>query len=180
MSAGLSRTAGFYAAVLAGSGLRTAPAIVHAPRNLAAASPGRARVVIPIPEPAPARPAAAPPSSNDADLGFTDPRPMLPEAPDNCCMSGCINCVWNLYMDDFLLQSRSLRAWHAKRHAWAAAELARGAGDTAKLSAVLAESAAKMVPPASPDAERAAALAAMDPTVRVFWELEQQVNNKKS
>lgn len=26
--------------------------------------------------------------------------PAKPEEPDNCCMSGCINCVWELFNDD--------------------------------------------------------------------------------
>ncbi|KAK9469463.1 oxidoreductase-like protein [Lipomyces arxii] len=27
--------------------------------------------------------------------------PSRPTEPDNCCMSGCVNCVWELYRDDF-------------------------------------------------------------------------------
>jgi hypothetical protein len=26
--------------------------------------------------------------------------PPRPEEPDNCCMSGCVNCVWDRYRDD--------------------------------------------------------------------------------
>ncbi|KAF2225616.1 oxidoreductase-like protein, partial [Elsinoe ampelina] len=26
--------------------------------------------------------------------------PARPEEPDNCCMSGCVNCVWDLYRDE--------------------------------------------------------------------------------
>ncbi|MCJ1439015.1 hypothetical protein MMC27_008405 [Xylographa pallens] len=26
--------------------------------------------------------------------------PPRPQEPDNCCMSGCVNCVWDLYRDD--------------------------------------------------------------------------------
>jgi hypothetical protein len=26
--------------------------------------------------------------------------PPKPEEPDNCCMSGCVNCVWELYRDE--------------------------------------------------------------------------------
>ena len=26
--------------------------------------------------------------------------PPRPEEPDNCCMSGCVNCVWDRYRDE--------------------------------------------------------------------------------
>jgi hypothetical protein len=26
--------------------------------------------------------------------------PPMPEEPDNCCMSGCVNCVWDLFRED--------------------------------------------------------------------------------
>jgi predicted nucleic acid-binding Zn-ribbon protein len=26
--------------------------------------------------------------------------PPRPEEPDNCCMSGCVNCVWDMYRDE--------------------------------------------------------------------------------
>lgn len=29
-----------------------------------------------------------------------------PEEPDNCCMSGCVNCVWDAYRDE-------MEAWAA-------------------------------------------------------------------
>lgn len=34
--------------------------------------------------------------------------PDKPPEPDNCCMSGCINCVWELYRDD-------IKEWNDKR-----------------------------------------------------------------
>lgn len=34
--------------------------------------------------------------------------PDRPKEPDNCCMSGCINCVWEMYNDD-------VKEWNAKR-----------------------------------------------------------------
>lgn len=34
--------------------------------------------------------------------------PSRPVEPDNCCMSGCINCVWELFNDD-------IREWRRRR-----------------------------------------------------------------
>lgn len=35
--------------------------------------------------------------------------PDRPTEPDNCCMSGCVNCVWEQYNDD-------IREWRSKRN----------------------------------------------------------------
>lgn len=48
--------------------------------------------------------------------------PPRPEEPDNCCMSGCVNCVWDIFRDD-------VEEWAAiKRRAdrALAAQLAKG------------------------------------------------------
>lgn len=48
------------------------------------------------------------------------PRPM---EPDNCCMSGCVNCVWDLYRDD-------MEEWAAKSaEARAKLQALRSSGD---------------------------------------------------
>ncbi|KND86954.1 hypothetical protein TOPH_08407 [Tolypocladium ophioglossoides CBS 100239] len=35
--------------------------------------------------------------------------PPRPEEPDNCCMSGCVNCVWDQFRDD-------MEEWSAKKN----------------------------------------------------------------
>ncbi|KAK8158218.1 oxidoreductase-like protein [Phyllosticta citribraziliensis] len=39
--------------------------------------------------------------------------PPRPEEPDNCCMSGCVNCVWDVYRDE--LEEWALASREAKR-----------------------------------------------------------------
>lgn len=46
--------------------------------------------------------------------------PDKPIEPDNCCMSGCINCVWEIYNDD-------IKDWELKRKL-AAEKLANNGG----------------------------------------------------
>ncbi|RYO97303.1 hypothetical protein DL765_011267 [Monosporascus sp. GIB2] len=51
--------------------------------------------------------------------------PPRPEEPDNCCMSGCVNCVWDRYRDDMEeWLSASLKAEKALQ-----AQRAQGAPD---------------------------------------------------
>ncbi|KAK6464143.1 oxidoreductase-like protein [Scheffersomyces coipomensis] len=45
--------------------------------------------------------------------------PEKPTEPDNCCMSGCINCVWELFNDD-------IKDWNAKRKEAALNLVAKG------------------------------------------------------
>lgn len=40
--------------------------------------------------------------------------PEKPQEPDNCCMSGCINCVWEMYNDD-IKEWKLLRQQAAQR-----------------------------------------------------------------
>lgn len=46
--------------------------------------------------------------------------PPVPEEPDNCCMSGCVNCVWDQYRDE-------MEEWAAKKNE-ARARLREGGG----------------------------------------------------
>lgn len=50
--------------------------------------------------------------------------PPRPEEPDNCCMSGCVNCVWDLFRED--MEEWTLKANEAKKRL--AEELAAGGG----------------------------------------------------
>ncbi|KAM3458130.1 hypothetical protein MY3296_000780 [Beauveria thailandica] len=60
--------------------------------------------------------------------------PPRPEEPDNCCMSGCVNCVWDLYredMEEWTLASSEARkrlAESAAATATAAAAASAGGG----------------------------------------------------
>jgi hypothetical protein len=48
--------------------------------------------------------------------------PPRPEEPDNCCMSGCVNCVWEMYRDE-------MEEWAEKSaHARAAMQARRREG----------------------------------------------------
>ncbi|KAI9893713.1 MAG: hypothetical protein M1814_005929 [Vezdaea aestivalis] len=53
------------------------------------------------------------------------PVPLRPEEPDNCCMSGCVNCVWDIFRED-------LEEWAAKsaeaRNRIATRDLSGGGG----------------------------------------------------
>ncbi|MCJ1412719.1 hypothetical protein MMC19_006817 [Ptychographa xylographoides] len=50
--------------------------------------------------------------------------PQRPQEPDNCCMSGCVNCVWDIYRDD-------IEEWAAKsREARMKEMMAKGADNS--------------------------------------------------
>lgn len=60
--------------------------------------------------------------------------PPQPQEPDNCCMSGCVNCVWELYRED-------MEEWQSKK-AEAEARLngVAGSDDAAAAAAVATKS----------------------------------------
>ncbi|PMB67108.1 hypothetical protein BM221_006770 [Beauveria bassiana] len=65
--------------------------------------------------------------------------PPRPEEPDNCCMSGCVNCVWDLYREDMeewtLASSKARKRLAESAAAAATAATAATAAATASASA---------------------------------------------
>jgi hypothetical protein len=59
--------------------------------------------------------------------------PPKPEEPDNCCMSGCVNCVWDRYRDE--MEDWALADAEAKRRLAAEREVAAAAGRGANVGA---------------------------------------------
>ncbi|KAH7040833.1 oxidoreductase-like protein [Microdochium trichocladiopsis] len=55
--------------------------------------------------------------------------PPRPDEPDNCCMSGCVNCVWDRYRDDMeewaAISMRAEAALQAQRSQGAPSELGK-------------------------------------------------------
>ncbi|KAG0163992.1 hypothetical protein DFQ28_011098 [Apophysomyces sp. BC1034] len=87
-------------------------------------------------------------------LGEAIKLPEKPEAPDNCCMSGCVHCVWDLYqeeMEEYQAQKTALRQRFEK------------AGQPVPKQLVLRKSAAEQVQEE------------MDPGMRAFLAMEKQM-----
>jgi hypothetical protein len=52
--------------------------------------------------------------------------PPRPEEPDNCCMSGCVNCVWDLYRDE--MEEWAAKSAEARARIQAQREEGKGTG----------------------------------------------------
>ncbi|CBX99898.1 hypothetical protein IAQ61_002878 [Plenodomus lingam] len=52
--------------------------------------------------------------------------PPKPEEPDNCCMSGCVNCVWDMYRDE--MEEWAEKSAQARRAMQAQREQEKGSG----------------------------------------------------
>ncbi|MGW9064035.1 oxidoreductase-like domain-containing protein [Achromobacter animicus] len=57
--------------------------------------------------------------SSPAAISGGDPPPVPPErpAPDECCNSGCIPCVYDLYDEAMDRYREALKAWRARHEA---------------------------------------------------------------
>jgi hypothetical protein len=54
--------------------------------------------------------------------------PPKPEEPDNCCMSGCVNCVWDLYRDE--MEEWAAKSTEARARMQAQQQSANGTGSS--------------------------------------------------
>lgn len=52
--------------------------------------------------------------------------PPRPTEPDNCCMSGCVNCVWDLYRDE--MEEWAAKSAEARAAMQAQRESSKGSG----------------------------------------------------
>ncbi|KAK7180259.1 hypothetical protein DPSP01_009418 [Paraphaeosphaeria sporulosa] len=52
--------------------------------------------------------------------------PPKPEEPDNCCMSGCVNCVWDMYRDE--MEEWAAKSTEARARMQAQRERGQGSG----------------------------------------------------
>lgn len=77
--------------------------------------------------------------------------PPKPEEPDNCCMSGCVNCVWDRFRDD--MEDWALANAEVERRL--AAESSGGADGGVSRGGDAADSK-EVVPPAGPKLEHTA------------------------
>jgi hypothetical protein len=50
-----------------------------------------------------------------------DPRPEPPRAPEEgeCCQSGCVPCIYDLYWEAVDRYEQALRAWQTRHGGWA-------------------------------------------------------------
>lgn len=107
--------------------------------------------------------------------------PDKPTEPDNCCMSGCINCVWEIYNDD-------VKDWNAKRKQAAVKMASEGGVWPADFHPPIQYLKLENLPPNLSDKVRAAPkqMAKDDESwsnvpvqIKVFAETEKRLKSKK-
>ncbi len=55
------------------------------------------------------------PMSDASPADDPPPQPPLRPDPDDCCRSGCVPCVFDLYADELARYEAALRAWRQRR-----------------------------------------------------------------
>lgn len=111
--------------------------------------------------------------------------PDKPPEPDNCCMSGCINCVWELFRDDLKdwnLQRRlAAEKLHEKGGRWPEdfyPPIRHLADENLPLS--LAKNASKARERTSGKTDESEAWGNVPVSIRAFAEFEKKVNKRRA
>lgn len=97
-----------------------------------------------------------------------DSLPSKPEPPDNCCMNGCSVCVWDLYQEDFTHFNENLTAWRSKTN-----HMLTSLSTSASLKSQVQQLLNRLKEVGEDKVE-------MDPTMKVFWELEKEMNKSEN
>ncbi|WP_415822125.1 oxidoreductase-like domain-containing protein [Bordetella tumbae] len=53
-------------------------------------------------------------AAQDSSADDPEPVPPTPPSPNECCQSGCIPCVYDMYNDEMETYREALRAWRAR------------------------------------------------------------------
>lgn len=116
-------------------------------------------------------------SSSRFDVG--EPRviagvkvPAKPVEPNNCCMSGCINCVWEVYNDD-------VKDWNEKRKEAAHKLSQRGGVWPADFDPPVRFLKPENIPGGKEDAKKDDEWANVPVSIRVFAEMERKKKLQK-
>lgn len=101
--------------------------------------------------------------------------PARPIEPDNCCMSGCINCVWEMYNDD-------IQDWKQKRKEAAAVLVQKGGVWPADFHPPVRYLTEANIPKemSSHDKTDSDAWSEVPVSIRVFAEFEKKLKARRS
>lgn len=97
--------------------------------------------------------------------------PPKPQEPDNCCMSGCVNCVWDIYQED-------MEDWTAANNEAQSKLNAEGGGATVTGNALESAMAKSTDSKKSPDKWQEDAFQNIPVGIREFMKQEKRLREK--